>query len=144
MDKTIVIQSAGHAAHASQIINLNWQAMHAAGQPMAVSIHEYKSIRSIEQQSLMWVRLGEIAEQAWVNGRQYAAETWHEHFKREYLPDEAGPTKRCRKGYKKWEYMPNGERVLVGSTTMLTVFGMSEYMTQIETYAATELGVMFK
>lgn len=143
MDKTIVIVSAAHAEQACQIIRGNWKAMHAAGHPLAVSLYEYKSTRSIEQQSLMWVRLGEIAEQAWVNGRQFAAETWHEHCKREFLPDETGPTKRARKGYKKWELLPNGERALVGSTTKLTTFGMSEYMTALESWAAQELGVRF-
>jgi hypothetical protein len=118
--------------------------MQAAGHPLAVRIYEHKDRRTLEQQSLMWIRLGEVAAQAWVGGRQYADVTWHEHCKREFLPDEDGPSKRCRKGYRKWDINPmTGERVLIGSTTQLTTFGMSEYMTQLEAWGSDELGVRF-
>ncbi len=113
------------------------------GHVLAVRLYEYKDQRTLEQQGLMWIRLGEIAAQAWVGGRQYPDDVWHEHAKREFLPDEEGPTKRARKGYRKWDYLPNMDRVLVGSTTGLTTFGMAEYMTQILAYGSTELGVHF-
>ena len=45
--------------------------------------------------------------------------------------------------YQKWEYLPDDTRILKGSTTQLTKFGFSEYMTQIEAYAVSELGVIF-
>ena len=91
----------------------------------------------------MWAGpMVDIAEQGYVDGRTFTAEVWHEHFKREYLPEEYDPT-LCKEGYRKWDYTPKGERVLVGSTTDLTVRGFALYLQQIEAYARIELGVQF-
>lgn len=143
MDRTFVLDSEIRVEAAARFIAANWRQMLAAGHAMALRCYEHKEQRTREQQSLMWIRVGEIAAQAWVGGRQYSDEVWHEQLKREYLPDEEGPTKRCRKGYRKWDVMPSGERVLVGSTTQLTTFGMSEYMDQVMAYGAIDLGVRF-
>ncbi len=90
----------------------------------------------------MWAGpLRDIAEQAWIEGRQHSAEVWHEYFKRELLPEEFDP-ERCKENYAKWAYDPGGERVLIGSTTQLTVKGFAEYLTAIEAFGAA-LGVMF-
>ena len=143
IDRTFVISEQRLADMAISVINGNAMGMLKDGRVMAVHIYEHKEARSNEQQSLMWIRLGEIAQQAFVDGRQYSDECWHEYAKREFLPDEDGPSKRTRKGYRKWAVNPmTGERVLIGSTTQLTVFGMSEYMTQLEAFGAG-LGVMF-
>ncbi len=143
LDRTIIISGSAQVQLLNAVIGSNWQAMQAAGHPLAVRLYEHKERRTQEQQSLMWIRLGEIADQAWIGGRQYSSEVWHEQMKREYLPDEEGPTKRCRKDYRKWAHMPNGDRALIGSTTQLTTFGMAEYLTALMAWAATELGVMF-
>lgn len=143
LDRTIILVGEQQAKAAISFISQNWAAMAAAEHPMAVRLYEHKDRRTLEQQSLMWIRLGEIAGQAWVGGRQFSDDVWHIHFKREFLPDEEGPTKRCRKGYAKWALMPSGERELIGSTTQLTTFGMAEYMTQIMAYGAGDLGVRF-
>lgn len=143
MDRTFVLDNEARVEAAARFIVSNWRQMLAAGHAMALRCYEYKEKRTLEQQSLMWIRVGEIAAQAWVGGRQYSDEVWHEQLKREYLPDEEGPTKRCRKGYVKWAVMPSGERVLVGSTTQLTTVGMSEYMDQVMAYGAGDLGVRF-
>jgi hypothetical protein len=143
MDRTFVLDNDLRAEAAARFIASNWRQMMAAGHAMALRCYEFKEVRTREQQSLMWIRVGEIAAQAWVGGRQYSEEVWHEQLKREYLPDEVGPTKRCRKGYVKWAVMPSGDRALIGSTTQLTTFGMSEYMDQVMAYGAGELGVRF-
>jgi hypothetical protein len=39
--------------------------------------------------------------------------------------------------------MPSGERVLIGSTTQLTVRGFAQYLTRVEAYGAQELSVEF-
>ena len=44
--------------------------------------------------------------------------------------------------YKKWGITPVGDRVLIGSTTQLTVRGMSEYLSQVYAYGAS-IGVQF-
>ena len=105
-----------------------------------------KKARTSAQNRLFWgARLKEISEQAWLGGRQYSADTWHEYLKREYLPEgnEEDFGRMVKASYQKWDELPGGERVLVGSTTQLTTFGMTIYMTQVESFAAQELGVRF-
>ncbi len=106
-----------------------------------------KAIRTPDQSSLMWAGpLNDIAEQAWVNGRQYSAETWHEFFKRRFLPEgtEDDYERRITKKWNgKYAIGPDGERDLIGSTTQLSTYGMGIYITEIEAYGASELGVRF-
>jgi len=45
-------------------------------------------------------------------------------------------------GYRKFSIDPGGNRVLIGSTTQLTTFGFSEYLTQVEAHGAS-MGVQF-
>ena len=112
--------------------------------PLELLIREEVKARKPDQNSLYWAGpLREIAEQGYVAGRTYTAEVWHEHFKREFLPESYDPELCKREDYRKWDYTPGGERILVGSTTDLTVRGFSLYLTQVEAYAATELGVVF-
>jgi hypothetical protein len=71
--------------------------------------------------------LAQIAEQAVVNGRLYPAEVWHEQFKRQFIGVDE---------------LPNGQ--LIGkSSTKLTTSQFSDFCTQVEAYAAQELGVTF-
>lgn len=71
--------------------------------------------------------LSQVAEQAVVNGRQFDAKTWHEMFKRMFI----GVVE-----------LPNGE-VIGKSSTELSTVEFSEFCTQVESYAAQELGVTF-
>lgn len=71
--------------------------------------------------------LSQIAEQAVVNGKQFSAEVWHEHFKRKFIGVEE---------------LPDGS-VRGKSSTKLTTVQFSEFCAQVEAYAATELGVTF-
>jgi NinB protein len=110
--------------------------------PLEAVIQEEKKARKPDQNSLMWVGpLADIAEQGYVNGRTYTTAVWHEHFKAEYLPEEFDQ-ELCKDGYRKYDYTPTGERVLVGSTTQLTIKGFALYLQQIEAFGAN-LGVMF-
>jgi hypothetical protein len=111
------------------------------GKPLEFVLREEQKQRKPDANSRMWAGpLRDIAEQAYVNGRTFAADVWHEHFKREFLPEEFDET-LCKDGYRKWDYTPAGERVLVGSTTELTPRGFALYLKQVEAYAQTELGV---
>jgi hypothetical protein len=110
--------------------------------PLEVVIRPRQPLRKPDQNALMWSGpLKDIAEQAWVNGRTYSAEVWHEHFKRDFLPEEyiEGITKE---GYRKWDISPSGDRVLVGSTKDLTKKGFSDYLEQVYAFGAG-LGVQF-
>ena len=52
---------------------------------LEVCIRPYNSKRSIEQNRRLWKIYGELADKAWVNGRRYSAETWHEYCKGMFL-----------------------------------------------------------
>jgi hypothetical protein len=113
-----------------------------ADNPLEIVIREEVKARKPDQNSAMWSGpLRDIAEQAYVDGKTFKADTWHEYFKAEYLPEEYDP-ELCKEGYRKWDYTPKGERVLVGSTTQLTVKGFAQYLEQVIAYGAG-LGVQF-
>ena len=110
--------------------------------PLEVIIREEQKGRSLSANALMWAGpLNDIANQAWVHGRQYSALIWHEYFKEKFLPDFPDLT-QVKEGYRKYEETPDGRRVLIGSTQKLTKHGFSLYMEQIYAYGA-ELGVRF-
>jgi hypothetical protein len=113
-----------------------------AEHPLELVVREKQKARKPDQNALYWAGpLRDIAEQAYVQGRTFSAEVWHEHFKREFLPEEYDE-ELCKEGYRKWDCTPAGERVLVGSTTQLTVKGMALYIQQVEAFGAN-LGVQF-
>lgn len=115
--------------------------------PIEVVIREQVKARKPDQNALMWAGpLRDIEEQAWVDGRQYSAEVWHEHFKRKFLPEEDSidlhELVKDPSTWQKWAYTPGGERVCIGSTKDLTVKGFSTYLEQMHS-AGAEMGVMF-
>lgn len=137
--RSILITSSMQADTACQVIkNLPLDPVH----PIEIVFREQVKSRSLDANALMWVGpLNDIAEQAWFGGKKFSAEIWHEYFKREYLPDQFidGITKA---GYKKWDYDPMGNRILVGSTTKLTRSGFSDYLEQVHSFGG-QLGVLF-
>lgn len=113
-----------------------------ASNPIEIRIGERVKLRHQNQNALMWSGvLRDIASQAYIDGKMFSAEVWHEHFKREFLPEEAD-TELTREGYQKWRYLPSGERFLAASTGDLTVRGFSHYLEKIYAYGAS-LGVQF-
>ena len=114
--------------------------------PLELIIQEPKPTRKPDQNAAMWSGpLKDIEQQAFIEGRQYSATVWHEHFKELFLPDENSPDfdeSHVKSKYKKYDFTPSGKRVLVGSTTELTVKGFAIYLTQVEAFGAN-LGVMF-
>ncbi len=110
--------------------------------PLEVIIRKEQTSRSLSANALMWAGpLNDIAQQAWVHGRQYSALVWHEYFKEQFLPELYDP-KTTKEGYKKYEETPEGKRILVGSTSKLTKHGFSLYIENIYAYGAN-LGVRF-
>lgn len=113
-----------------------------ASKPLELVVREEVKARKPDQNALMWAGpLKDIAQQAWVDGRQYRDVVWHEHFKEMFLPDEFDAD-LCKEGYRKYDFTPAGKRVLVGSTTELTVKGFSQYLEQVYAFGAN-LGVQF-
>jgi hypothetical protein len=102
-----------------------------------VSIAEDQEPVSVKQRRFLHGPvLGQIAERAVVNGQQFSAATWKEHFRRLFLGD-------------RWVSMrlpgakratPQRQRV---SSEDLTVKQYSEFIERILAYAVTELGIEF-
>ena len=87
-----------------------------------VTIEEYKSKRSLEQNSRYWLILSFIAEQVKPEGREYSPEVWHEWAKAKFLGKDT--------------IVIDGEPVLVQkTTTKLKVLEFGDYMTQVEVWA---------
>lgn len=116
-----------------------------AESPLEVLIREYQPKRTLDQNALMWAGpLSDIQEQVYLNGQTFSAEVWHEHFKREFLPEQFDE-ELCKPGYQKWMFLPNGDRILDkdnASTTKLTKKGFSQYLERIYAFGAQH-GVMF-
>lgn len=131
MNKIFIIRSPEQVQGLASFVQLNWKAAADAGKPLAVSITENKTKRSIEQNKRLHALLQDISEQAWINGRQFDVDTWREHFNQTYIGvDDV--------------VMPNGTTRRRGiSSTTLDVQEFGAYMEKITAYAATELGVQF-
>jgi hypothetical protein len=108
-----------------------------------VVVQEEPRKRGLDANALMWAGpLKDMATQAYVEGRTFSAEVWHDFFKREFLPEQYDPELCKSDAYRKWDFDPGGNRVLVGSTTDLTVRGFSEHLEQVFAFGAN-FGVEF-
>lgn len=85
-----------------------------------IVLRPLKSKRSLEQNRRYHAMLRELAEVAWLDGRQYSKEAWHEWIKQEFIG---------------WEDLPGGRRMGI-STTTLSVDEFGDLMTRIEAWAA--------
>lgn len=111
--------------------------------PLQVTVEEQRPVRKMSQQSLLFAGpMRDISEQAWISGRQFSVEVWHAYMKKKYLPEDFDPEK-CLDNYEKYGVDPAGERVLIGSTTMLTVSGYSDYLEQVFS-EGSDFGVQFR
>lgn len=111
--------------------------------PLELLIREEVKGRKLDQNALMWSGpLKDIEEQCYIGGRAYSAVIWHEHFKAEFLPEEYDPDLCKTEHYRKWDYGPGGRRVLVGSSTDLTIKGFAQYLDQIHAFGGQH-GVEF-
>lgn len=96
---------------------------------LEITIRPYKANRSHEQNKRLWAIYGELADKAWVNGRRYSAETWHEYCKGYFLGFEL-------------KAMPDGTELKTPiSTTTLNTAEMTEYQNNIQSWAANEFKI---
>lgn len=103
-----------------------------ANAELEVCIRPYNSKRSIEQNRRLWKIYGELADKAWVNGRRYSAETWHEYCKGMFL------------GYE-LKAMPDGTELKTPiSTTTLNTAEMTEYQNRLQAWAAGNFGLIWE
>lgn len=123
--RVFVLRESGHLRMLQGFIGANWAACAKAGKPLEIVITEHKAKRSDQQNRRYWALLNDIAEAAWLDGKRFSADAWHEHFKRLLIGSEE---------------LPGGGQVGL-STTTLDVMEFSTYMDKIEAYVTTELGV---
>ncbi|MGK5049908.1 recombination protein NinB [Janthinobacterium sp. GB4P2] len=114
-----------------------------ADKPLELLIREEVKGRKLDQNALMWAGpLRDIAEQCWIEGRQHSAEVWHEYFKAQFLPEQFDLDLCKSEKYQKWDFGPGGDRVLVASSTDLTIKGFAQYLDQIHAFGG-QMGVEF-
>ncbi len=129
MQATFVLRDETNARRLWAFLKVNWVAKAQAGEPLAVNIAEHKAKRSVEQNKKLHAMLAELERSAWLNGRQYSAETWKEFIRRRFIGTEEID-------------LPDGTRIERGiSTTALSVHEFSELIEQVHQWAADELGV---
>jgi hypothetical protein len=124
--RTFILRDPEHARKMVAFIKENAGEQARIGRPLVVTVTEHKAKRSSEANARYWALLGEIAEQVQVNGKWFSRDVWHEWAKEQYAPKVEGPS-----------------GLLTVSTTQMNVEQFAQYMTQIESYAAQELGVEF-
>lgn len=120
-----------------------WQAFHAfvkanakacndRGRPLRLIVTEEEERRRLQQNRFYWgAVISRIAEQAWVDGRQFGKDAWHEYYGRLF-------------GVCEDVTLPDGEVVTRRlSTSDMSVKDFSEYCEKVQAHAATEFGVEF-
>ena len=107
--------------------------------PIQVTIGNKTKARGLDQNGLMWKRIGEISAQGWINKRQYSKECWHKYLKDNEMPEEV----ELKDGTicSKWIEQIDGSMETI-STTELSARFFAKYITIIEAFGAG-LGVMF-
>lgn len=99
---------------------------------LEITIRPRKSKRSIEQNRRLWKIYGELADKAWSGGRRYSAETWHEYCKGVFIGFDIRD-------------MPDGTEVKMPiSTTTLNTAEMTDYQNRLQSWAATEFGIIWE
>jgi hypothetical protein len=111
-----------------------------ADKPLEVIIREQVKQRGLSQNALYWMRLHEIAEQGWFQGKLYSSDVWHEYSKKHIMPEEI--ITKDGEIMSKWVESPDGSRVVI-STTQLAKACFAEYTEMVEAFGAG-LGVRFK
>jgi hypothetical protein len=105
------------------------------GTPLRVIVTEEEMDRLDDQIAYYFGPLmKQVCAQAWIEGRQFSKEVWHEHFATLFLPF----TELT---------MPDGEIVIKrGSLSRgkISVKKMNVFLLEVEAYAGQELGVVFE
>jgi len=110
-----------------------------AEHPIETVFREFVEKRNLAQNAYYWLRLGEIADQGYFDGKRYAADVWHEYCRRNIMPNEI--TVKDGTVRSKFIEVPRGEPGII-STTELEKKCFADYCTAIEAFGAS-IGVMF-
>jgi len=117
-----------------QFIKANAAAYCDRKTPLRVIVTEDERDRLDEQISFYFgVAIKRLSEEAWVDGRLFSKEAWHEELASRFLPATEIVT-------------PSGEIVLRRQSIArgrIGVKAMATFITQVQAYAATEHGIEF-
>jgi len=115
------------------VIKGNAQAFADKGTPFRIILTNDSAKRNELQNRRYWgYLLKHISEQSFVNGQQFDKDVWHEYLARKF-------------GVLEEVTLPNGEIITRRkSTTQMSVSEFSEYMENVQSYAAMNLGVVFE
>ena len=108
-------------------------------EPLEVIIREPVKARGLDQNGYYFMRIGELAGQAWIDGKQFSKDAWHEYAKKNIMPEEI--TTKDGEVRSKWEPTPDGDMSVI-STTRLERGCFADYTNAVEAFGAS-LGVMF-
>lgn len=130
--REFVLKSPGIWPTVLAFIKANATACAEKGTPIRLIVTADERRRTNESNRYYWgVVLRDVAEQAWVDGRQYDKDTWHEYFADLY-------------GVKTEKQLPDGRLLLVRkSTSDYSVGEFSDYLTLVQAHAANDFGVSF-
>ena len=133
----VVVSRKEDAHHAAQRVYAFAQELIVAGKGCEIVAKEAEDDRTLRQNRFYWgVILREISEQATIEGQRWAADAWHELFKRQFL------------GFKISKVRVAGrKRAVVSrslkSTREISVKAMSKFLEQVQAFAVTDLAVVF-
>jgi hypothetical protein len=126
--KVMVIRDELLLRRAQAYLANHWRELARRGMPMVMQVVPWAAKRTAAQNRRYWgVIIEQIAEQAWVDGRMWEPEQWHEYFKRKLI------------GVME---LPGGESVGMSSAA-LSVAGFNDYTDKVEQYAIEMLGCEF-
>ena len=123
--KTFVLREPKHLSACIEYLQTKWD---KSIPPLRVEIEPEGKTRSKASNARYFAGvITPIAEQVWLEGKQYSKEAWHETAARKFL----GVID-----------LPHGERMAI-STANLSQKAFDEYVYQVEEWAQRELGVSF-
>ncbi|MGB9149943.1 MAG: recombination protein NinB [Burkholderiales bacterium] len=132
IDRHIIICTEADRLRVIGLINANWSACAEDLKPLHIDISQKDETRRAKQNRYYFAGvLQQIAQKAWVNGKQYNADVWHEYYANKFAP-------------KQEIELPSRElKTVRTSTTKMSVKEFSDYTSEVEADAAQELGVKF-
>jgi hypothetical protein len=88
LHRTFIVRNDAICQAVIAFLTANAGAMAKAGTPLSVTVSQHKAKRSIEQNSMLHAIISEIANNAWVSGRQFPMEVWKEFFRAKFIGTE--------------------------------------------------------
>ena len=125
MNASFILSDEVSARRLWGFLKANWREMAQTETPLVVEVKPYKSKRSVEQNKYYWRLLGQISRDAWLGGKQFSSEAWHEFYKRLLIG---------------MEELPGGQTAGISSAS-LSVDEFGDYINKVESHAINELGI---